>query len=211
MEHDPIHFEPWQGALFKSGEGPLGSKRLLVLGEAHYSNEPTDERSTLTQEIICRLRNRDPKRQRIPYFTKLERFLAGPDESDESRLKTVWDSIAFYNYVQGYAATVARKAPTAEMWKAARLPFAKVLLEVKPDRVLVTGVRLWNALSHGLFDGWSSTPVETDTEESLFRWTSRDGTQHAIATWTYHLSGGFGYSRWRPRLKRLLEQTTSTH
>ena len=201
MEQNPIHFEPWQGELFKSGEGQLGSKRLLVLGEAHYSDHPEDE----TPELTCNLLQTITDGTRsIAYFTKLEHLLAGCQNGDGRR--RVWASIAFYNFVQGFVAKKARERPSEEMWEAGRAPFARVLAELKPQRVLVTGVELWNALSHGLFPGWTSRSMTPGFDGPIYEWSSVDHQPQVCATWISHPSSvGFAYEKWTERIDTLME------
>lgn len=201
MEQDPIHFEPWQGELFKSGEGPLGSKRLLVLGEAHYSEHPEDETPSLTESMVMDLRN---GKRSIGYFTKLVNLLSTIQGGGQPR--DIWDSIAFYNFVQGFAAKKARERPSAAMWEAGRAPFARVLAELKPQRVLVTGVELWNALSHGLFPGWTSRSMSPAFDGPIYQWSSVDQQRGVCATWISHPSSvGFTYEKWTARIDMLMK------
>lgn len=173
------HFAPWIGQ--DSHVGPLGAGRLLLLGEAHYSDVAEDERPTLTNEILSDIR---AGKRSIPYFTKLARLLVSLDARWSER--TVWDSVCFYNYVQGFAATTARVRPTRAMWLAGSEPLARVLNELRPARVLVTGSALWQALSTWFMPRWTSEAIAPS--EQIFLWRSMDVQQKTLATWINHPS-----------------------
>jgi len=200
MERQAVHFDPWQGEMFGRAASPLGAKRLLVLGEAHYSEHQEDEIPSLTQSLVEDLRT---GKRSIGYFTKLANLLSVHRSGSQPR--DVWDSIAFYNFVQGFAAEKARERPSAEMWDAGRAPFARVLAELAPERVLVTGVELWNALSNGLFPGWTSRSTTEGSNGPIYEWTSVDREQHVRSTWINHPSSvGFAYEDWVARVDALL-------
>jgi len=199
MTHPPTHFEPWIGPSF--GDGELGARRLLVLGEAHYSERAEDDYSDLTKDLIRDIRD---GRRALPFFTKIAALVAtlapaGPDP------RTTWDSIAFYNYVQGFAASAARIRPSLAMWRAGAAPFGQVLRTVRPQHVLVCGVDLWNALSDSFIPGWSSRTASAAHAEPVFQWSSDEG-MHMRATWINHpASYGFSGSAWHGRLRALVQ------
>lgn len=194
-----MQFERWRGPQF--GEGVLGSKRLLVLGESHYSEHPEeDARGSLTQEIIKDFR--DDKRSDA-YFRRVQALVAGAGGSD-SEDRQLWNQIAFCNYIREFAGTHHDDRPKPELWEEARKPFLRLLDELKPDRVLVTGVEVWNDLDKALSGLWLSTKSPMD--DGLFIWSSvRTGTQ-IRATWTNHPSWRRGWKpeHWLPRVKALL-------
>jgi hypothetical protein len=197
MTHLPTHFEPWVGPAFGRGGA---DRRLLVLGEAHYSEHAEDDHPGLTKALIRDIRD---GRRSIPFFTKIAALLAtlSPPEEDP---RSVWDCVAFYNYIQGFAASAARVRPSADMWRAASAPFTRVLREVQPSHVLVTGVDLWNALGDHFMPGWvSQTASATDTEP-VWHWSSPDG-ERIRATWINHPSSfGFAGSAWSGRIGALI-------
>jgi hypothetical protein len=198
MQPAKTHFEPWVGRDF--GTGALGSKRLLVLGEAHYSDQPDEDRGSLTQELIRDVRAGS---RHIPYFTKLQELLTELEPTTQDPY-SVRDAVGFYNYVQGFAADAARVRPTEEMWTSGQAPFAKVLNELRPTRVLVTGADLWNALSTYPMPGWSSAKESVDNQEHIFVWSS--GAELRVrATWINHPSSyGFQASKWSDRVRALI-------
>jgi hypothetical protein len=102
MDQATPHFKPWQGTSF--GAGLLGSKRLLIVGEAHYSDHPEDDRPELTIEMVRAIRDGE---RCISYFTKISSLLA-PLAGQDSRTESIWDSVAFYNFIPGFVATAAR-------------------------------------------------------------------------------------------------------
>lgn len=199
MSDHATHFEPWVGNSF--GVGPVGSKRLLILGEAHYSDQAADDRPSLTKELVGDVRN---GRRSISFFTKLGSLLTSIDPHNPDP-RGIWDQVAFYNFIQGFAASEARVRPTPAMWEAGLGPFSTVLRGMQPNRVLVTGIDLWNALSQQFMPGWMSVRAHEDDSQPVFSWSSATDTP-IRATWIEHPSSfGFSGAAWSDRLAALAQ------
>jgi hypothetical protein len=198
MPRTEPHFLPWVGPSF--GTGPLGERRLLLLGEAHYSDDPADDIPGLTKDVVSRVEN---NKQKLPFFTKAAQVVgraSGLAATEDSR--DVWASVAFYNFVPQMAASAARVRPTPEMWKAGGAPFATVLDDVRPARVLVLGADVWNHLSGQFLAGWTSQPITVG--QPIFQWSGPDG-RGIITTWIDHPSSfGFSVEHWVGRAAGLL-------
>lgn len=133
-------FDPWEGELYKSGEGMRGV-RLLILGESHYSAEA--ERPTFTKQMIQDL---GQKQSRFRFYAATQRLVAGGRGrlSDTERV-AFWEQVAFYNYIQSFVPR-PRIGPSPDMWSAARDPFLATLAELKPHMLLVLGLGLRDRL-----------------------------------------------------------------
>lgn len=152
-----IYFRPWVGDRYSSA--PLG-KRVLVLGESHYCADPAREAVPgITRSVIADLF--DPGSVHEPYkntYTKFIKALTGKfgDLSATDKEKA-WNGVAFYNFVQ-VAMTGPRTAPTAEEFRMSDGVFWEVLRELKPEKVIAWGHRLYDELPDG--GGKALEPVE---------------------------------------------------
>lgn len=152
-------FEPWVGNNYK--DGGIFNKKILVLGESHYCGEcngkcgfknfPDGCTPKFTTTTVLDYLN--PKKERDNWmrtYLKFERSLVGYETSTEDS-KAIWNSIAFYNYLQ-VAMNESRKAGTYQDYIDAQAPFLEVLEVLQPDLVIVWGVtRLFNSMPE---DSW---------------------------------------------------------
>src|ERR1700733_7091500 len=86
---DQVHFLPWVGSAFHNQ-----SRRILILGESHYSDrqEPRTLTRTLTQDYIN-------GRWNHRFWTQVAQAVTGKPHWEINRPE-FWSTIAFYNYVQ---------------------------------------------------------------------------------------------------------------
>ena len=196
------HFQPWVGVKYE--ESP---SRLLLVGEGHYlpATELQYDRSTLTQEIVGRIRTGD---QVLPFYTRAATTVLDAEQLGSEERATFWEQVAFYNYIPMIAASEARQRPSPEMWAAGIAPFGEVLTRLRPHCVLVLGKSVWNSIR--LEEGWSSRGGEQD-DEAIRLWNSPGGVS-CFATWTAHPSS-FGYSRskWSARIQALFGAQTAAN
>lgn len=124
--------------------GGFGPK-LLVLGDSHYCEDPSDATPEMTRDLILDLY--DPNSKHEGYkntYIKFERALAGK-ALDFGEKKELWNSLMFYNYVQE-PMPGPRIKPTYEQFENSIPLFFKVLEEYQPDCVIAWGKRLYNNL-----------------------------------------------------------------
>lgn len=190
-----IRFHPWVGSRYRSG-GPW-KRRLLVLGESHYSGNKREPR-TLTQDLTLGYIH---GRHSHPFWTRTAQVVTGEpvDRLDRSGF---WNSVAFHNYVQEIVARSPRRAPTADAWRRSEQPFHEVLRALKPDVILVLGVRLWSWLPD---TGRNESPITMDSRErDCYSYPTARG-RRAMATFINHPSSfGFRWQDWHPVVERLL-------
>src|SRR5690606_19522850 len=113
------------------------------------------------------------------------------DEIDRTRF---WNSVAFYNYVQGSAGMTAGRAPPRALWESSELAFFSVLKRLRPDCMLVLSRRLWSNMS----SQGSSGPELLVDGQGRDTWVYPYPGGTAIATWIPHPSYGFSWRRWHP-------------
>ena len=161
MDEPDLFFEPWvgedygrtpydHGAVERSGTYPLH-----VLGESHYTDEPTRDPG-FTRRVI---ETYGSSPSRSPFFRNLLKTLTGKDVMTADEVRSVWRNLAFSNYVQDFLPG-PRIAPTAAMWARGRLAFDDLLQRYRPDTILILGQRLWRAMDKG--DGFRLAPLHDD-------------------------------------------------
>ena len=113
-------------------------KRVMVLGESHYCDNPSDATPDITKRVFEWQFDRSCDFERwMNTYTKFASALSGRQE-DRFSSEAVWDEVLYYNFVQ-QPLTGPRTAPTKEMLVASEAAFIEVLEEYQPDVVLVWG------------------------------------------------------------------------
>lgn len=139
MTHKLPRFLPWVGSRFHES-----SPRVLVLGESHWA-EPNDDVPTITQDFVKHY----ALEVRFAFTTKVARLVGQVDPAEwlsNERRADIWQSIAFYNYVQRIVASTARVPPSASDWISSAPAFTTVLAELRPHIVFALGQRLWTGI-----------------------------------------------------------------
>ncbi|MDL2303756.1 uracil-DNA glycosylase family protein [Bacteroides sp. OttesenSCG-928-D19] len=137
-----IQFIPWVGKTYEQG---VNGKKIMILGESHYCNHPSEAIATLTIDVIQDLF--DPNSEHEGYkntYTKFERALIGKPLSWKEK-ESVWNSVIFYNYVQT-PISGARQSPTTQEFASSEEAFFEVLNKYQPDCIIAWGKRLYNNL-----------------------------------------------------------------
>ncbi len=179
-----INFRPWIGENYWDG-GCFG-KRILILGESHYGN---DNGSSMTQDIIY---DQAYSNYTMSAYTNFERALEG-DYTDEDDRKRIWNSVAFYNYVQE-CLSESRRSPTQVQFSDSEEAFFEILDELKPDVVLVWGTRLWENLPYENYEAYENCKHEGYSYR-CGSYTTDNGTK-AVCYEIQHPSSGFSWSWW---------------
>ena len=97
-----VRFEPWVGKNYKTSG--YNGKKILVIGESFYCSEE-EAVATLTTIIVedyLAIRKGEYRKNNGGWtntYLKFERSLKGKVTTPEES-QTIWDSIAFYNYLQ---------------------------------------------------------------------------------------------------------------
>ena len=196
-------FLPWVGARYgETHAPPLGSARILVLGESHYGDESC-QRESFTRDVVSEW----VFHRRDRFFTKVAKLTLGLSTADwlsQDASHEFWNSVLFYNYVQQIVGPGPKYRPTPEMWGSAESSLESVLRQYTPNCIVVLGRELAGALRTTTSLGFAV--VSEDGPEPFYA-LAPDGAQGPILwTWVNHPSSpGFSYAKWQPRVQSLLQ------
>lgn len=183
-----VAFLPWIGRKYGLG---YCNRRLLILGESHY-DEWEGERHILrrdftrkcVEEIIDRI---DGSR----FWKYIEQALLNEIRSDgwcQSGGMPLWERVAFYNFVQESVPGGPRKSPQRNAFQKSRQPFRAVLEQLRPDRVIVCGKRLWKEMEE----------VTEDSDylhDDIQAYRLKDGTKVWCLATVHPCSGRYSWKR----------------
>jgi hypothetical protein len=196
-------FRPWIGPAYRNPTPTTRGRRLLVLGESHYSEDGALIGQTpvgFTRDTVAHfpLAGRSQR-----FFDMLPRTIMDETEgrSWPDRIGLFWNSVAFFNFVplivDGRSADAggANRTPEDWMFKAGTEVLAPLLDELRPEAVIVCGVRLWGYVVPHLegFSGWARDMDGFDDGRAVF------GKIH------HPSAPGFSPARWSPCVSTLLE------
>lgn len=207
------YFLPYIGANFY--EGGVFSKRILVLGDSHYCGEcdncgimsKIDSMDSachnFTRNVVSKfLKYRQGKELRETWmntFLKFERALVG-HETNASESMEIWDSIAFYNYIQTAYMPHSRQAYTNIEYELSSPYFWQVLNELKPDVTIIWGYRMWDRLpGENWIDG--QTIYASGIEEKYGYYVLINGKK-VLALRSIHPSIGFAWNAYGELFKK---------
>jgi len=192
-------FRPWIGNKWGQSDNTLGGTRLLIVGESHYCSPEQPELvgqclPETTAEVVEDLAIRGSHR----FFTGLTQIICGRPKwsMDRGEVDALWHALTFYNYVPAFVATGPRVRPTGAMFESGRAPFANVLIELRPQTIIVCGRDLWWWMRRGLLAGTTAPPP---AEECRIGPALAVRIMHPSAT-------GFSSTGTRPIVERLLAQ-----
>lgn len=147
-ELNSVRFLPWVGKNYH--ERRFFGKKILVLGESFHCDKCTREecendfsecRDLAERTVRTFLNKPEGHIEWMNTYTKFERSLIG-EWTDEEHRKEIWNSIAFYNYLQ-YSLDSSRKPGDSDAYEKAIKPFYEVIDYIKPEAIIVWGERLW--------------------------------------------------------------------
>lgn len=137
MDYTHVKFKPWIGSQYKNG-----NPKILVLGESHYGLPLDRSEPNFTSYLLGRhISGKDQSR----FFTNIANMFG---EAAETR-ETFWQSVAFYNYVQGSVGHRPRTEPQDHMWNNSAYAFQEVLTKHRPEYIVVLGFRNWDRIKCG--------------------------------------------------------------
>jgi len=143
-----VTFHPWIGDNYHSG-GRFGV-RVLVLGLSHYDWENRDTvEAELTKGVVRWFTQQGGKAK---FFTIIANILREQRGRDGQELASVFQDIAFYNFIQGFTGFKSRIDPTPLQWKEAQAPLKTVLETLQPEAVLVLGKDLGHHINNHIPD-----------------------------------------------------------
>lgn len=199
MKH--IRFEPWKGEKYQTGG--IFEKKILVIGESFYCSEE-EAVATLTKKVVTdylAIRNgeiRENKGEWTNTYLKFERSLVGEVTTPE-RSREIWDSIAFYNFLQVPMSGARESGATIDYINAEKA-FFEVLNVLQPDLIIVWGVgKLFNNLPE---DRWIwGDLLDVDGWEIKNGYYQLDNEKKVRCIAVYHPSTGYQWDWWHKVIK----------
>lgn len=144
---EPLKWKPWVGENYYLG------KKLLIVGESHYSW--TNEKDTPEKVHSC---INDPAWTRIfvenhgikginlnkhPVLRNIEKTLFNPQSATVRNRQMLWRCVSYYNFVQEPMDTIKHR-PQKDDWQKGWNTFFKVVDILKPNYILFCGVSALN-------------------------------------------------------------------
>jgi hypothetical protein len=205
-----VKFLPWEGENYQ--KGGFNGKKILVIGESFYCSEE-EAVATLTTNIVedyLAIRKGEYRKNNGGWtntYLKFERSLKGKETNpEESRI--IWNSIAFYNYLQ-VPMSGARESGSPIDYKNAEKAFFEVLNKLQPDLIIVWGVRLFQKLP-GIKEGWIGCDLlEFDWDNGQNKkinngyYQLKNGKKSRVVA-IYHPSVGYSWDKWHKVIKSQL-------
>lgn len=210
LELNTVRFLPWIGKYYH--KGGIFKNRILVLGEGHHcggcpregcENDFESDCRFFTSNVVKKYLNRKKGYEKwMNTYIKFERSLIG-DWTDEESQKNIWDSIAFYNYIQ-YALDKSRKAGEGDAYIKAIKPFYQVLDYLKPELIIVWGKRLWKNLPGD--ERWEESVGITMDDGYIIDngYYKLDNGDKSKVFPVYHPSAGYDWSYWHKAIITML-------
>ena len=152
-------FDPWIGDRYAS-EG-LGGRRVLVLGESHYSKEAPY--AGFTRYVV----QKAVDGERYRYFAGVLRTIFGSPSAGARG--GIWHHLAFSNLVQDFLPGPGKR-PTKAMWARGRAALPETVEEVRPDVVLVTGIGLGRQVARVSLPGGATVHTIRHPSSPGFDW-----------------------------------------
>lgn len=191
-----VRFEPWVGNQYNTSG--FNGKKILVIGESFYCSEE-EAVATLTEKVVTdylAIRNGEFRENNGGWtntYLKFERSLVGEETKPERSLE-IWNSIAFYNYLQ-VPMSGARESGTSIDYKNAKEAFFEVLNNLQPELIIVWGVgKLFNNLPE---DRWTwGNLLDVDGWEIKNGYYQLDNKKQVRCIAVYHPSTGYQWDWW---------------
>ena len=201
---EKVFFKPWVGENYDSGG--IFSKKILVVGESHYCDdcEKCNEANAyagcheFTKNVV-KLIIGGVKTRWSGTFRKFEKSLVGDRDVSSQQ---IWQSVAFYNYLQSAVAKARQAGGFADYCKSEDA-FYEVLSDLQPDVIFVWGVtRMYDNMPS---KGWEEgEEIVVDGYNVLNGYYTLDNGHHVRAVWVYHPSTGYSSEWWNKVIKEVL-------
>lgn len=153
-----VFFRPWIGNEYGM-QGSVFSQKILILGDSHYIDESEimnmvenhEQSCDFTTGVMNDYLNPDIDGNWKSTFTKFMNSLVADSVHSECTRSELWNSVAFYNYLQIPAGSNSRLTQhfnyTKEKDSNALL---EVIEELAPDVIISWGNKVWDAIPEDL-------------------------------------------------------------
>lgn len=150
-----VFFKPWIGKQYGQ-DGSVFSQKILVLGDSHYIDEAdiveSDGQSCdFTTGVIHDYLDQDIKGRWKATFTKfMNSFVHGSEHAECSR-DELWNSVAFYNYLQIPAGSSSRQTQYFSYTENKdRSALLEVIEDLEPDIIISWGNKVWDVMPENI-------------------------------------------------------------
>lgn len=139
------YFKTWFGKNSRIVENH-NETRFLILSESAYSwiddNQKIWHPSPLHPKgsLIHWVKHLDQK----TYFSSMSKALCRRETPTTEQAMQEWNECAYTIYVQKTVGLGARSRPSSQQWKEAKYHFLSLIENIRPLKVLVTGLDMWN-------------------------------------------------------------------
>lgn len=172
-------FQPWIGDEYSQ-------TRFLILGESAFSWWEDDEEKT--PSLRHSIESVEWAIENFPhcgrFFNMLSRALAGEESPDKPKLRNVWNSVAFTNYISDTVGEGPRNRPSTEMWVKAKQNFISdlsALFDPIPTRAVILGKDMWEEMPE------TNIWITNDVQEYIIEKT------HMTCVAVSHPAGGLSW------------------
>lgn len=201
-------FEPYIGDLYGKPSNIFGGRRVLAVGESHYSSEHEigSVVPDMTKHVMAKYADGIAGGWRRT-FDNFAWAMSGKRRSDLEVDSVrgefgVYRSVAFYNYVPVVLTDDARSgAPSPDQMAMGRLPFDKVLDELKPELVVVWGYRLFPWIIKNHFPEYPDHPFWFKGD-----WIDVRSSRDFRAVRMLHPSAAYSSKQWAEVIRRALNE-----
>ena len=197
-------FLPFIGTNFSVGG--VFPTRILILGDSHYCGECDDcgikgiseNQGTgccnFTRDVVAKFieyrQGKRPHEGWMNTYLKFEKALVD-HETDASESLKIWNSVAFYNYIQTAYIGESRQAYSSSDYAQSFPYFKQLLNELTPDMIIVWGYRLWNNLpGENWIDGGTVSASGIGEEYGYY---ALENGKKVLTLRSTHTSAGFAW------------------
>jgi hypothetical protein len=133
------HFKPWKGKRFST-------TKVLILSESAYSWREKDGTvvDPTSSHPTCQVQHWMEHFGDQKYYTAMGRALSGKKNPIYEELERTWNDYAYTIFVQGTVGLGPKSRPTNKMFEEAGNYFKRLLEEIRPLKVVVTGKTMWS-------------------------------------------------------------------
>lgn len=152
-----VFFKPWVGSKYGKSDS-IFRQKILVLGDSHYIDEADDVAATVNEEpcdfttdVMLDYLDPNEKGRWKSTFTKfMNSFVLDSSHSDSNRVD-LWNSVAFYNYLQVPAGSRSRQTKHFDYSSDKDSDaFLEVINELEPDVIVSWGNKVWDVIPENL-------------------------------------------------------------
>lgn len=153
-----VFFRPWIGSQYGL-DGSVFNQKILVLGDSHYADESEimnlvedlEQSCDFTTGVMNDYLNPELDGNWKSTFTKFMNSLVLNSVHSERSPSELWNSVAFYNYLQIPAGATSRLTQHYNYSKEKdRNALLEVIEELNPDIIISWGNKVWDAIPEDL-------------------------------------------------------------